>query len=187
MKFTPTTIPDVIVVEASIFKDERGFFMETFQARKFAEAGISSPFVQDNYSGSFQGTLRGLHYQVRQAQGKLIRAVIGEVFDVVVDLRRGSPTFGKLVGKHLSARTAYEPNPIQLWVPPGFAHGFYVLSDFAEIVYKVTDFYAPKWERTLLWNDPDLGIEWPFLESKPPLISPKDTQGKPLAETDLFD
>jgi len=187
MKFTPTTIPDVIVVEANIFKDRRGFFMETFQARKFTEAGISSPFVQDNYSGSFQGTLRGLHYQVNQAQGKLIRAVIGEVFDVVVDLRRRSSTFGKWVGIHLAAVGAAEPNPIQLWVPSGFAHGFYVLSDFAEIVYKVTDYYAPEWERTLLWNDPDLGIEWPLLEGKPPLVSPKDAQGKPLADADLFD
>lgn len=187
MKFTPTTIPDVIVVEANIFKDRRGFFMETFQARKFAEAGISSSFVQDNYSGSFQGTLRGLHYQVSQAQGKLIRAVIGDVFDVVVDLRRSSSTFGKWVGIHLAAVGATEPNPIQLWVPAGFAHGFYVLSDFAEIVYKVTDYYAPEWERTLLWNDPTLGIEWPLLEGKPPLVSPKDAQGKPLADADLFD
>jgi dTDP-4-dehydrorhamnose 3,5-epimerase len=187
MKFTPTSIPDVIIVEANVDKDERGFFMETFQARKFAEAGITEPFVQDNYSGSHKGSLRGLHYQIRQAQGKLIRAVIGEVFDVVVDLRRASPTFGKWVGIHLAAKGATEPNPVQLWVPPGFAHGFYVLSDFAEIVYKVTDFYAPQWERTLLWSDPQLGIEWPLLEGRPPLVSQKDAQGKPLAEADLFD
>jgi dTDP-4-dehydrorhamnose 3,5-epimerase len=138
------------------------------------------PFVQDNHSGSQRGTLRGLHYQVRQAQGKLIRAVVGEIYDVAVDLRRRSPTFGRWVGMSLSAQ-----NKLQLWVPPGFAHGFCVVSDWAEVVYKVTDYWAPEWERTLLWNDPQLAIPWPLRGA--PLLSPKDAQGKPLKEAEVYE
>ncbi|MBU1662484.1 MAG: dTDP-4-dehydrorhamnose 3,5-epimerase, partial [Chloroflexi bacterium] len=142
MNFTPTTIPDVILINPQVFGDERGFFLETYQSREFAAAGIPESFVQDNHSGSQQGTLRGLHYQIRHTQGKLVRVVAGEIFDAVVDIRHSSPTFGQWVGEHLSAE-----NKIQLWVPPGFAHGFYVLSDWAEVLYKATDFYAPEWER----------------------------------------
>lgn len=181
MNFIPTTIPDVILVEPKVFSDQRGFFMETYQAEKFSAGGIPQPFVQDNHSGSQQGTLRGLHYQIRQAQGKLVRVVTGEVFDVAVDLRKRSPTFGKWVSVTLSAE-----NKKQIWVPPGFAHGFFVLSTWAEVVYKATDFYAPQWERTLLWNDPALGIPWPLLKGQTPLISPKDARGVPLAEAETY-
>jgi dTDP-4-dehydrorhamnose 3,5-epimerase len=181
MKFTPTSIPDVILIEPRVFGDQRGFFMETYQARQFAEAGIPNEFVQDNHSGSQQGSLRGLHYQIRQPQGKLVRVVVGEVFDVAVDLRRSSPTFGRWEAARLSAE-----NKIQIWVPPGFAHGFYVLSDWAEIVYKATDFYAPEWERTLLWNDPQVGIDWPLIESQP-ILSTKDAQGTRLRQADTYD
>ena len=153
MQFTPTAIPDVVLIEPRVFRDDRGFFIETFQARKFAPAGIAGPMVQDNHSGSHGGVLRGLHYQIRCPQGKLVRATAGEVFDVAVDLRRSSPTFGKWVGVVLSAE-----NRRQLWVPPGFAHGYYVTSDWAEVTYKVTDFWNPEYERTLLWNDPEVGV-----------------------------
>ena len=182
MNFTPTSIPDVLLIEPKVFGDQRGFFMETFRASTFAEAGIDLAFVQDNHSGSQQGTLRGLHYQIRQAQGKLVRAVVGEIFDVAVDLRRGSPTFGQWVGEILSAE-----NKRQLWVPPGFAHGFYVLSEWAEVIYKTTDYYAPQWGRTLLWNDPAIGIEWPLLPGLEPLLSQKDRQGVPLREAEVFE
>jgi dTDP-4-dehydrorhamnose 3,5-epimerase len=181
MKFTPTAIPDVLLIEPRVFGDSRGFFMETYQARLFTEAGIPTDFVQDNHSGSQQGILRGLHYQIRQAQGKLVRVVAGEVFDVVVDLRCKSPFFGKWVGMLLSAE-----NKRQLWIPPGFAHGFYVLSNWAEFTYKATDFYAPEWERTLLWNDPDLGIEWPLINGQPPILSAKDAVGKRFDEAERF-
>ena len=181
MKFTPTSIPDVILIEPQVFGDERGFFMETFRASTFAEAGIDLDFVQDNHSGSQRGTLRGMHYQIRQPQGKLLRVAVGEIFDVAVDIRRGSPTFGRWVGKILSAE-----NKRQLWVPPGFAHGFYVLSDWAELTYKATDYYAPKWDRSILWNDPAIGIEWPLLPGLAPLLSPKDRQGLPLREAEVF-
>lgn len=181
MKFTPTSIPDVILIEPRVFGDQRGFFMETYQARQFAEAGIPNEFVQDNHSGSQQGSLRGLHYQIRQPQGKLVRVVVGEVFDVAVDLRRSSPTFGRWESARLSAE-----NKIQIWVPPGFAHGFYVLSDWAEIVYKATDFYAPEWERTLLWNDPQIGIDWPLIEGQP-ILSTKDAQGTHFNQADTYD
>jgi dTDP-4-dehydrorhamnose 3,5-epimerase len=182
MKFIPTIIPDVIVIEPRVYGDARGFFMETYQAQEFAAAGIQANFVQDNHSGSPKGILRGLHYQICHAQAKLVRVIAGEVFDVVVDLRRSSPTFGKWVGTVLSAE-----NKWQLWVPEGFAHGFYVLSDWAEFTYKVTDFYAPQWERTLLWNDAQIAIEWPLLEGQPPILSAKDAIGKSLKDAELFD
>ena len=182
MRFTPTPIPDVIVIEPKVFGDARGFMMETYQAQRFSEAGISANFVQDNHSGSCQGTLRGLHYQIQQAQGKLVRVIAGEVYDVAVDLRRSSPTFGKWIGMTLTAE-----NRRQLWVPPGFGHGFYVLSEWAEFHYKVTDFYAPQWERTILWDDPSLGITWPLIEGQAVLLSPKDAQGQRLTEAELYD
>jgi dTDP-4-dehydrorhamnose 3,5-epimerase len=182
MKILLTAIPDVLLIEPQVFGDSRGFFMETYQQQKFVEAGIAAEFVQDNHSGSRQGILRGLHYQIRQPQGKLVRIVVGEVYDVAVDLRRSSPTFGQSVSACLSAE-----NKHQLWVPPGFAHGFYVLSEWAEVVYKANDYYAPEWERTLLWNDPALHIEWPLLENRSPVLSAKDVKGKPLSEAETFD
>jgi len=181
MNFIPTSIPDVLSIESKVFGDERGFFMETFQSAQFTEVGLPTCFVQDNHSGSRQGILRGLHYQIEQTQGKLVRVVAGEVFDVAVDLRRSSPTFGRWVGLFLSAQ-----KKSQLWIPPGFAHGFYVASEWAEVLYKTTDFYAPQYERTLLWNDPALGITWPVPPGTCPTLSAKDTLGKTLAETELF-
>ena len=181
MKITPLEIPDVVLIEPKVFQDDRGFFLETFQTDKYVAAGISVPMVQDNHSGSRQGVLRGLHYQIRKPQGKLIRVVAGEVFDVAVDLRRASPTFGRWVGVTLSAR-----DHRQLWVPPGFAHGFYVLSEWAELVYKVTDFYDPQSERTLVWNDVAVGVRWPLVDGREPLLSAKDAQGSPLAKAELF-
>jgi dTDP-4-dehydrorhamnose 3,5-epimerase len=181
MQITPTAIPDVVLIEPRVFEDERGFFLETYQARKYTTAGLSLPMVQDNHSGSRRGVLRGLHYQIHNPQGKLVRAVVGEVFDVAVDLRRSSPTFGRWVGVTLSAQ-----NHRQVWVPAGFAHGFLVLSDWAEIVYKVTDYYDPQSERTLIWNDPQMGIAWPLPAGHTPLLSPKDAQGLPLAKAELF-
>lgn len=182
MKFTPVAIHDIILIEPDVFEDQRGFFMETFRTSYFAESGIPTEFVQDNHSGSRRGALRGLHYQIRQAQGKLIRVVAGEIFDVAVDLRRSSTTFGKWEGVILSAA-----NRLQIWIPPGFAHGFYVLSEWAEVVYKATDYYAPQWERTLLWNDPEVGITWPLRSSALPSISAKDARGTKLRESELFD
>ncbi len=182
MQFIQTNIPDILLIEPRVFGDERGFFMETYRASDFRAAGIATKFVQDNHSGSRQGTLRGLHYQIRQAQGKLVRVILGEIYDVAVDLRRSSLTFGQWEGAHLSAQ-----NKRQIWIPPGFAHGFYVLSDWAEIVYKTTNYYAPEWERTLLWNDPEIGIDWPLLDDRPPILSKKDTQGMPLDKTELFE
>jgi dTDP-4-dehydrorhamnose 3,5-epimerase len=182
MKFTSTSIPDVILIEPKVFQDERGFFMESYRASLFSQAGIPTNTVQDNHSGSHQGTLRGLHYQIKQAQGKLVRVVVGEVYDVAVDMRRTSPTFGQWVGAFLSAQ-----NRTQVWVPPGFAHGFYVVSSWAEIIYKTTDYYAPEWERTLLWNDPTVGIDWHILRDKPVLISSKDAKGKLLSEAEIFE
>ncbi len=182
MKFTPTSIPGVLLIEPTVYGDERGFFMETYRSNLFAEAGIPAQFVQDNHSGSRRGTLRGLHYQIRQAQGKLVRVVAGEVFDVVVDIQRSSSTFGQWEGVYLSAQ-----NRLQIWIPPGFAHGFYVLSEWAEMVYKATDYYAPQWERTILWNDPDIGIDWPIPAGEMPTLSAKDTQGKRLSEAELYD
>jgi dTDP-4-dehydrorhamnose 3,5-epimerase len=183
MKFTPSPLlKDVILIEPKVFGDERGFFMETFRSDEFAEAGIPIIFVQDNHSGSRQGILRGLHYQLFHPQGKLVRSISGEVFDVVVDIRRSSPTFGKWDGFVLSAK-----NKRMVWVPPYLAHGFYVLSDWAEVVYKATDFYFPEWERTLLWNDPEIGIQWPLINGAEVLLSPKDRDGKPLCEAELYD
>lgn len=181
MEFTPTPIPDVLIIEPKVFGDERGFFMEVYRFDHFMKAGINVEFIQDNHSGSKQGILRGLHYQIRHPQSKLVRVVAGHVFDVAVDLRRSSPTFGKWVGHHLSVQ-----NKIQMWIPEGFAHGFYVLSDWAEIVYKVTDFYNPQCERTLLWNDPDVGVEWPLIAGESPILSAKDGEGVRISEADLY-
>jgi len=182
MEFLPTTIPDVILINPKVFADNRGFFMETYQVKRFAEAGIDVNFVQDNHSGSCQSTLRGLHYQIQQAQGKLVRVIAGKILDVVVDLRRSSPSFGKWIGTNLSSE-----NRRLLWVPPGFAHGFYVISEWAELTYKATNFYTPQWERTLLWNDPTVGIEWPVGHRTTPLLSEKDERGTPLDQADIFD
>jgi dTDP-4-dehydrorhamnose 3,5-epimerase len=182
MKFTPTRIPDVVLIEPQVFGDDRGFFMETYHKEKFAEAGITAEFVQDNHSKSKQGILRGLHYQLQQPQGKLVRVVAGEVFDVVVDLRRSSPTFGQWVGDYLSA-----DNKKMLWVPPGFAHGFYVTSDSAEFVYKCTELYAPQFERSLRWDDPALAIVWPLVNGEAPLLSDKDRAAPVLNSAECFE
>ena len=182
MKFTDTKLSGVVLLEPKVFEDERGFFFESYQKQSFANAGIPADFVQDNHSRSRQGTLRGLHYQIQQPQGKLVRVAVGEIFDVAVDLRRSSPTFGEWVGFFLSA-----DNKKQMWIPPGFAHGFYVVSEWAEMLYKTTDYYAPQWERTLLWNDSAIGIEWPLMDGKTPLLSPKDTLGVLLDQTETFD
>jgi len=182
MHFSTTRLPDVILIKPKVFSDQRGFFVETFRQSIFREAGISDTFVQDNHSLSQRGTLRGLHYQIRQVQGKLIRVVAGEIFDVVVDIRRSSPTFGQWVGVVLSAE-----NKHQIWIPPGFAHGMYVLGDGAEVIYKMTDYYAPEWERTLLWNDPEIGVEWPLIEGLELVINEKDRQGNLLRDAEIFD
>ena len=182
---TPTAIPEVLVLEPRVFGDARGFFFESFNARDFTQAtGLQVDFVQDNHSKSARGVLRGLHYQIAHAQGKLVRVVQGEVFDVAVDLRRSSPTFGQWEGVHLSA-----DNHKQLWIPPGFAHGFVVLSESAEFLYKTTDYWYAKHERSLLWNDPALGIDWPLerLEDLQPQLSAKDAVAKRLAEAELFE
>lgn len=170
MKATRLAIPDVVLIEPKVFGDARGFFFESFNQKAFNEAtGTNHQFVQDNHSRSAKGVLRGLHYQIQQPQGKLVRVVRGAVFDVAVDIRKSSPTFGQWVGEELS-----EDNHRQLWVPPGFAHGFVVLSDTAEFLYKTTDYYAPQYERSILWSDPDLAIEWPV---DAPILSAKDLQG----------
>jgi len=181
MKFTPTKIPDVVVVEPKVFGDHRGFFMETWQAQVFAEAGIDQPFVQDNHSRSSHGILRGLHYQVKHPQGKLVRVISGEVFDVAVDIRKKSPTFGQWVGERLSV-----DNHKMLWVPPGFAHGFYVISEFAEFLYKCTEFYAPAHERSILWNDPTLAIDWPLVNGAAPVLSAKDATASLLQNAEIY-
>jgi dTDP-4-dehydrorhamnose 3,5-epimerase len=179
MKATPLAIPDVILFEPQVFGDDRGFFFESFNQARFEQAvGRTVGFVQDNHSKSTKGVLRGLHYQIQQAQGKLVRVVQGEVFDVAVDIRRSSPTFGRWVGERLSA-----DNKRQLWVPEGFAHGFVVLSDTAEFLYKTTNYYAPEYERSIIWNDSQLAIAWP--ESQPTL-SKKDQSGTSLIDADLF-
>lgn len=181
MKFTRTAVRDVVLVEPRVFADPRGMFMETWNSQRFEEAGISARFVQHNHSLSVRGILRGLHYQIRQPQGKLVRVVRGAVHDVVVDLRRSSPTFGRWEGFVLSAE-----NRLELWVPPGLAHGFYVISGAAEFVYSCTDYYAPEHERTLCWNDPELGIDWPLDAGGPPLLSEKDLQGLPLSQAECY-
>ena len=181
MRVTPTAIAGVLVIEPRVFGDERGFFFESYNERAFAEAtGITAKFVQDNHSRSVKNTLRGLHYQIQQAQGKLVRAVAGEVFDVAVDIRRSSPTFGQWVGENLSAE-----NKRMMWIPPGLAHGFAVLSESADFLYKTTDYWAPQHERTLLWNDPDLAIAWPLAGE--PILAAKDRAGKRLSEAEVFD
>jgi dTDP-4-dehydrorhamnose 3,5-epimerase len=182
MRFTPLELPDVIRIEPRLFTDERGFFLESYHRQQFQAAGLPADFVQDNHSGSRKGALRGLHYQILQPQGKLVRLVAGEVFDVAVDLRRNSPTFGRWVGAALSAE-----RKDQLWIPPGFAHGFYVLSDWAEVLYKATDYYAPQWERTLLWNDTTVGVQWPLKQGEVPFLSEKDSRGLPLAQAEVYD
>lgn len=180
MKVTPTAIPEVLLIEPDVFGDERGFFMESWQRRKFGEAGIDHDFVQDNHSRSSKGTLRGLHYQIRQPQGKLVRVTVGEAFDVAVDIRRNSPSFGEWVAESLAA-----DNKRMLWVPPGFAHGFYVISEAAEIQYKCTDYYAPEHERSIRWDDPALAIAWPLQGQ--PLVSEKDLQAPLMEQAELFD
>lgn len=181
MKVIDTDIAEVKVIEPKVFGDARGFFFESFNQRRFNEAiGREVQFVQDNHSRSVRGVLRGLHYQIQQAQGKLVRCTLGEVFDVAVDIRRSSPTFGQWVGVLLSAE-----NKRQLWVPEGFAHGFVVLSESAEFLYKTTDYYAPQYEQAIIWNDPRLNIDWPFAGE--PALSQKDMAAKPLAEAVLFD
>jgi len=178
---TPTAIPDVLVLEPKVFGDARGFFFESFNARDFAEAtGVDVQFVQDNHSKSAQGVMRGLHYQIQHPQGKLVRVVQGSVFDVAVDLRKSSSTFGRWVGVELNT-----DNHRQLWVPPGFAHGFVVLSESAEFLYKTTDYWYPEHERSLLWNDPTIGIDWPI--DFAPQLAAKDQNGKLLAQADVFD
>ena len=182
MQVIPTAIPDVKIIEPKVFGDDRGFFYESFNARAFlATAGIAANFVQDNHSKSVKGVLRGLHYQIEQAQGKLVRTVVGEVYDVVVDIRKSSPTFGKHVGVLLSAA-----NKRMLWVPVGFAHGFLVTSEYAEFVYKTTDYYAPAFERSLLWNDPALGIAWPLAGAGEPQLKRADADAPTLANAEVF-
>jgi len=181
MQAIPTSIPDVLIIEPKVFGDERGFFYESFNAKRFAEVtGITTPFVQDNHSKSARHVLRGLHYQIQQPQGKLVRATVGEVLDVVVDIRKSSPTFGKSEAVVLSA-----DNKRMLWVPPGFAHGFVVLSESAEFLYKTTDYYAPEFERSILWNDPVLGIDW-RLNGAIPLLAAKDQAGKLLKDAEVL-
>ena len=179
MKATPTAIAEVVLIEPQVFGDERGFFFESWNRRAFEPiVGAGVDFVQDNHSRSARNVLRGLHYQVRQAQGKLVRVTSGEVFDVAVDLRRSSPTFGRWVGERLSAS-----NHRMLWVPPGFAHGFVVVSDAAEFLYKTTDYWFPEHERTLLWNDPALDIDWPVAT---PQLAPRDARGTSFADAELY-
>lgn len=181
MNVIATPLEGLLVLEPRVFGDDRGFFYESFNARRFAElTGVTLPFVQDNHSRSAKGVLRGLHYQIQQAQGKLVRATAGSVYDVAVDLRRSSPTFGQWYGIELSAE-----NKKQMWIPPGFAHGFVVTSDAAEFLYKTTDYWAPEHERSILWNDPAIGIEWPALDAAP-LLSGKDQAAALLADAEVF-
>lgn len=180
MKVTPTAIPDVLIIEPKVFGDARGFFYESFNQKAFNEAtGTSHQFVQDNHSRSAKGVLRGLHYQIQQPQGKLVWVVRGAVFDVAVDIRKSSPTFGQWVGMELS-----EDNHRQMWMPLGFAHGFVVTSESAEVLYKTTDYYAPEYERCIAWDDPDIGIDWPSAAA--PILSAKDQEGAAFACTEVF-
>ena len=178
MHLTPLALPEVVLIEPRVFGDDRGFFFESWNLRALADAGIDAAFVQDNHSRSRHGVLRGLHYQIEHAQGKLVRVVVGAVFDVAVDLRRSSPTFGRHVAVELSA-----DNKRMLWVPPGFAHGFVVVSDAAEFLYKTTDYWFPEHERTLLWNDPALDIDWPVAT---PQLAPRDARGTSFADAELY-
>ena len=180
MKVRPTLLPDVLLIEPKVIGDERGFFLESYNKLALKGAtGITQEFVQDNHSRSARNVLRGLHYQIKQPQGKLVRVTLGAVFDVVVDIRRSSPTFGKWAAMDLSAE-----NKHMLWIPPGFAHGFLALSEFAEVLYKTTDYYAPEHERCVLWNDPDIGIAWPLAGA--PLVSEKDSHGVALRLAEIF-
>jgi len=179
MKVASTRLADVLLIEPQVFGDARGFFFESWNEREFERAGVRAKFVQDNHSRSQKGVLRGLHYQVRQPQGKLVRVIEGEIFDVAVDIRRGSPTFGMWEGTRLSAQSKS-----MLWIPVGFAHGFCVLSDFAEVLYKTTDFYAPEHERCIAWNDSDLKIDWPLSDA--PALSHKDAAGVRLRDAEVF-
>lgn len=181
MKLIDTRIPDVKIIEPAVFGDSRGFFMESWHSQKFAELGLNLNFVQDNHSRSSQGILRGLHYQMQQTQGKLVRVTSGCVFDVAVDVRRSSPSFGQWVGVELS-----DANHRMLWVPPGFAHGFYVMSDVADFLYKCTDFYNPAYETCIRWNDPTLAIDWPLVNGQVPLVSAKDATGKLWQDAETF-
>jgi dTDP-4-dehydrorhamnose 3,5-epimerase len=180
MQVRETDLPGVLIIEPRVFGDDRGFFLETFAAQRYAEHGLVEPFVQDNWSYSRRGILRGLHYQVQQSQGKLVQVIKGEIFDAAVDMRRDSPAFGKWVGAHLSCE-----NKHQIWVPPGFAHGFLVLSEEAGVIYKCTDYYAPEHERSLLWNDPTIGVEWPY--DGEPVLSEKDRNGLPFEQAECYD
>lgn len=180
MKVLQTELPDILIIEPKVFGDNRGFFFESYNQQEFREmTGLTVDFVQDNHSRSLKNVLRGLHYQIRQPQGKLVRVIKGEAFDVAVDIRRSSPSFGKWVGIHLSAE-----NKKQLWIPPGFAHGFAVVSEMTEFVYKATDYYAPKFERCIHWKDPQIGIDWPLDEH--PLVSAKDENGVLLKDAEVF-
>ena len=181
MEFTATQIPDVIVIDPLVHEDARGFLMETWQADRYRKAGIDAVFVQDVHSRSAKGTLRGLHYQIDQAQGKLIRVIRGEAFDVAVDIRRSSPTFGQWVGETLS-----EGNRKLIWVPPGFAHGFMVLSEFADFEYRMTDYHAPEHSRSIRWDDPDIGIVWPSIGNEAPLMSDADSAGATLQDAEVY-
>jgi dTDP-4-dehydrorhamnose 3,5-epimerase len=179
MKITPMALADVLLIEPRVFGDARGFFLESYNRRAFAQAGIDVEFVQDNHSRSARGVLRGLHYQIEHAQGKLVRVITGEVYDVAVDMRRSSPTFGHSIGMKLSAHDKQ-----MLWIPPGFAHGFLVLSETAEFLYKTTDYWYPKFERSLLWNDSALGIAWPLQQA--PMLAAKDAAGTPFSLADAY-
>jgi len=179
MKVTPTALPEVLLIEPRVFGDARGLFFESYNQKALADTGLVADFVQDNHSRSARGVLRGLHYQIEHAQGKLVRVTAGEVFDVAVDIRRSSPGFGRWVGVTLSAE-----NRRMLWIPPGFAHGFLVTSESAEFLYKTTDYWFPEHERTLLWNDPALGVEWPLVNA--PTLAAKDVAGRPLAQADTY-
>lgn len=180
MKITPAAIPDILIIEPDVYGDERGFFLESYNQAKFRQStGMNVTFVQDNHSKSVKNVLRGLHYQIRQSQGKLVRVVSGRVFDVAVDIRKSSPTFGKWVAETLTAE-----NKKQLWIPAGFAHGFLVMSDCAEFFYKTTDYYAPDHERCIRWDDSELGIQWPLTD--PPIVSAKDAMGAAFKDAEVF-
>lgn len=181
MKFEKTKLADVVRIVPVVHRDDRGYFMETWQSQRFRDAGIDMNFVQENFSQSSKGTLRGLHYQIKQPQGKLVRVVSGEVLDIAVDLRKSSPGFGSWVGEILSAE-----NKHQLWVPPGFGHGFLVLSETAEFEYKCTDYYAPEFERSIRWDDPDVGIDWLLADDEQPILSAKDTAAPFLVDAEVY-
>ena len=182
MEITPLEIPDILLIKPDVYPDTRGVFLETYQRERYSQAGLELEFVQDNHSGSKQETLRGLHYQIKQVQGKLVSVVSGSIFDVAVDLRKSSPTFGQWVGAKLKAE-----DHTQLWIPPGFAHGLYVLSPWAEVTYKVTDYFSQEGERVLLWNDPEVNIQWPLIEGRNPVLSEKDAAGLNFQEADIFE